>query len=548
MSLQLVFPLLGGLGLFIYGMKQMSEGLQKVAGKKLRHFLAILTTRPLVGVLVGTLVTAIIQSSSATTVMVVGFVNAGLMTLSQSIGVIMGANIGTTVTAQIVAFKLGDYAFHTITIGAFAYLFSRNQKIQYLGQVLLGFGILFLGLNTMSDTMKPLRDSVYFLNLMENFSSYPLLGVLAGMLVTMVIQSSSATFGILLGLVSVGAITYQAGIPILLGSNIGTTITAILSSIGANRSAKRAAAAHFIFNVLGAGIVIVLIYVIPDFTDSIHQFLIKLSNLFGHTPTSERLLANTHTLFNVLNTLLWLPFVGFMVKIVKSVLPGDEVAVKRGLNYLDERMLKTPSLALNQLKKEVIRMYGITQEMVRESIKIFKEGHDSKIVKAVHHKEDIINEIEEDLIKFISSVPRNSLSGGDLRVLNMYYAIIDDIESIADDAVEMVELGSYSWENNLKYSDEAWKSLNENFDLIFDLIESSYEMVETENLELSTQILDAEDKMDQYQLENRNCHLKRLGSGICEPGAGIVYLEILDRLEHISDQAADIAHSMTEAL
>ena len=246
----MIVGLTGGLGLFIYGMKQMSEGLQKTAGKRLRHILAFLTKNTFSGVLVGTGVTSIIQSSSATTVMVVGFVNAGLMTLYQSIGVIMGANIGTTVTAQIISFDLGDYSFHAITLGAIAYLFAKRKKYQYIGQVILGFGILFLGLNIMSETMHPLRESQYIVDLMKNFGTYPILGVLAGMTITVIVQSSSATFGILVGLVSVGVIDFSSGVPILLGSNIGTTVTAILSAIGASKTAKKSAAAHFIFNIL----------------------------------------------------------------------------------------------------------------------------------------------------------------------------------------------------------------------------------------------------------------------------------------------------------
>src|SRR6056297_1239866 len=273
--------LLGGLGLFIYGMKQMSEGLQKTAGKRLRHFLAAMTSKPIMGVGVGTIITAIIQSSSATTVMVVGFVNAGLMTLFQSVGVIMGANIGTTVTAQLIAFKLGDYAFHAIAIGAFTYLFSKSKKFQYIGQVLLGFGLLFLGLETMGDTMAPLENSVVFVNWMESFAQYPILGVITGIAVTVAVQSSSASFGILLGLVTAGAIHYEAAIPILLGSNIGTTVTAILSAIGANLTAKRAAAAHFLFNVLGASIMIGFLYIVPDFALLIENLILNISGLFG---------------------------------------------------------------------------------------------------------------------------------------------------------------------------------------------------------------------------------------------------------------------------
>ncbi|MFW6381437.1 MAG: Na/Pi cotransporter family protein, partial [Bacillota bacterium] len=439
LSFSMLVGLLGGLGLFIYGMRQMSEGLQKSAGKKLRHFLAKLTSKPIAGVMVGAGVTAIIQSSSATTVMVVGFVNAGLMTLAQSIGVIMGANIGTTVTAQLVSFELGDYAYHAIALGGFTYLFSRKKNFQYIGQVLLGFGILFLGLNTMSETMRPLRDSQYFVQLMERFGQYPLLGVLIGMAVTVIIQSSSATFGILVGLVSVGVIDFRAGVPILLGSNIGTTVTAILSGIGANVNARKSAAAHFIFNILGSGLVILLLYLIPGFIGGLQSLLQGTAHIFGKDPSAERMLANTHTLFNVTNTLIWLPFVGFMIKLVNWIISGEELEIKRGLVYLDERMLKTPTVAVEQVKNELVRMHEIASEMVKESQKALLE-RDRDAIKKIRKREDIIDEIEEELLVFLTRIPQASLSELDIRTIDMYFGIIDDIESIADNADSLVNL------------------------------------------------------------------------------------------------------------
>ena len=539
--------LIGSLGLFIYGMKQMSEGLQKTAGKKLRHFLAVLTNKPIKGVLVGTGVTSIIQSSSATTVMVVGFVNAGLMTLFQSIGVIMGANIGTTVTAQIVSFELGDYAFHAIALGGFTYLFANQKKFQYIGQILLGFGILFLGLNSMSEAMHPLRGSEYFINMMENFSQHPILGVLAGLLVTSVIQSSSATFGILVGLVTAGIIDYQAGIPILLGSNIGTTVTAIMSGIGANLSAKRAAAAHFIFNVLGSGIIICLIYIIPDFSGKIELLLKSVSGWFGFGQgmDAKRLLANTHSLFNITNTLLWLPFVGFMAGIVKKVIPGEESKIERGLVYLDERMLETPSVALEQVKNELTRMHKIARDMVQESRDIFLEGKTD--LKSIDHKEEVINEVEEELVHFLTRIPQTSLSETDIKYLDMCFAIVDDIESIGDDAHSLAGLSDYKCENNICFSKHALEELEEMFDFLYEKLGESQALIETDDINTYVPgLLEGEKKMDQFELKYRNEHMKRLNEGTCVPNAGIIYLEALEDLEHISDQFADIAQAYRE--
>ncbi|MFW6306364.1 MAG: Na/Pi cotransporter family protein [Bacillota bacterium] len=545
--MDMVFGLLGGLGLFIYGMKQMSEGLQKVAGKRLKRLLGLLTTNRFAGLAVGTVVTAVIQSSSATTVMVVGFVNAGLMTLKQSIGVIMGANIGTTVTAQLIAFKLSHYALHAIAIGSVLYLFSKSDKTKQIGQVILGFGILFLGMSLMKDTMEPLRESQAFVDWVKTFAESPILGVLIGTAITVIVQSSSASIGIVLSLLSVGIIDYWVAIPFLLGGNIGTTITAILSSIGANKTAKQAAAAHFIFNFLGAGVVIFLFYLVPNFADVIHDAVYNLTETFlGTVPSPERLLANTHTMFNIINTILWIPFVGFIVILVKKMVPGKEISIKRGLSFLDERMLETPGFAIDQLKAEVLRMYDIASEMVAETARTFK-NYDYDLVKSVEHKEDIINELEEELVTFLTKFPRQSLSEEDVETIDMYYAMIDDIESFADDTQDIVELARYKKENKIEFSDEAWETFDESFDNINQMMEDTRALIEEIDDELAERILDGEEKMDRYQIESRNGHMERLGMGICDPNAGIVYLEVMDDLEHISDQLADITHSILEA-
>ena len=545
----MIIGLLGGLGLFIYGMKQMSEGLQKTAGKRLRHILAKMTSNPVMGVGVGALVTSIIQSSSATTVMVVGFVNAGIMTLIQSVGVIMGANIGTTITAQLVAFKLGDYAFHAIALGAFAYLFSKRKKPQYIGQVLLGFGLLFLGMQTMSDTMTPLRDSVAFIELMESFAQYPILGVLTGLFVTVAVQSSTASFGILLGLVSAGAINYYSAIPILLGNNIGTTVTTILSAIGANLTAKRAAAAHFLFNVLGAGIIISLLYIIPDFSNLLESLLLTISRMFGQqTLSTERLIANTHTFFNILNTLIWLPFTGFLVYLVKKIIPGEDTTLKHGTTFIDERMLSTPYVAIDQVKKEIVYMHEIARDMVCESVQAFLEA-DGDIIKKIRRHENIINEVEEELLHFIQKIPQAQLNDVDIRTLDKYFAVVDDIESIADDADDIADFLENRVENKLKFSEDGQKTIKKVYNIVCDVLDKSVKLIETHDLEIAAEIIEAEERLDDMQIQVRGesiSRIKRADKEICDPNAGILLLEILDTLEHITDQMADIAHSIIE--
>lgn len=547
-SISMIMQFLGGLGLFIYGMKQMGEGLQKIAGKRLRRFLAVLTDKPIKGVLVGTGVTAILQSSSATTVMVVGFVNAGLMTLVQSVGVIMGANIGTTVTAQMVSFDLGAYAFHAIAIGGFTLIFSGKQKIQYMGQILLGFGILFLGLNIMQETVYPLRDSVIFVEWMTRFSAYPILGVVIGVFITLIVQSSTATFAILVSLVSAGIVNFEAGFPILLGGNIGTTLTAVLSSLGANWAAKRAALGHFIFNVLGSGIMLGFIYMIPGFVGYVESFLHLISRSlgFGEIDSINRLLANTHTFFNVLNTIIWLPFVGFLVKVVNKIMPAKEIQVKRGLVYIDDRMLETPGVAIDQVKKELGRMHEIARDMVLEARKAFLELDMDK-VSSVRHKEEILNEIESDLLQFLTRIPHYSLSEEDIQTIDMYFAIIDDIENIGDDADALAEFAEMRREQNIQFSSQAIEELEKMFDYIENLLETSIKMVVSENPEEFTpELLEGEEVMDKLQRKHRNEHMKRLNEGTCDPNAGIIFLESLEDLEHISDQFADMAQSYLE--
>ncbi len=537
--------LFGGLAIFIYGMKQMSEGLQKVAGKRLRHLLASLTGRPLKSIFVGTGVTALVQSSSATTVMVIGFVNAGLMTLGQSIGVIIGANIGTTITAQLISFRLEDYAFHAIIIGVFIFLFASDRRKQYLGQCLLGFGLLFLGLRTMSEMMEPLRDSAFFVELMGTFGTYPILGLLIGAFVTIAVQSSTASFGIMIGLAGAGVLDYQIAIPIILGTNVGTTVTAALSSIGANITAKRAGAAHFMFNVLGSVIFLVLIYIIPGFTAGLEAIISRFSLIAGQQPSLERMLANTHTLFNIINALIWLPFMGVLERGVKRLIPGEDMTIKRGLSFVDKRMYSTPGMAMDQVKQEVLRMQEISRDMVEEAMDALIRA-DSDLAEQVIRKEEIINEIEEDLLHFLADLPGENLSEEDLRLRDYYISLVDAIENIADDADDLADLAIYLRENKIEFSDEAINTLEELKGNIIELLDKSIEMVDEDDYDLVPDLIKGEKDMDGWQLEYRNDHLERLKDGICEPSAGIIYLEAIEDVEHLTDHLADMAHTLME--
>ncbi len=546
LSLTMVFSLFGGLGLFIYGMKLMGEGLQKSAGSKLKRLLGLLTTNRVAGLLVGTGVTAIIQSSSATTVMVVGFVNAGLMSLKQSIGVIMGANIGTTVTAQLIAFKLSHYSLHAIAIGAALYLFSKKDRTKQIGQVILGFGILFLGLTIMKDTMRPLRDSQLFVEAMKKFGKSPILGVLLGAVMTVMVQSSSASIGILMSLMAVGVLDYQAAVPILLGDNIGTTVTALLSSVGANRNAKRAATAHMVFNIIGTLVFLSILYLIPDFPQLLENILTELSHRFGSELSPTRMLANTHSVFNILNALIWLPFVNVIVTIVNYIVPAKEDEnTEHGLTYLDNRMLQTPSVAVEQFKNEVTRMFEICLDMVYEAKVAFLE-YDDKLIKEVRKKEEIVNELEEELLVFLTQIPQTTLSEDDIKTIDMYFIIIDAIESIGDDADELIKLLSESMDKESEFSKEAWESITAIFNIALDLLDRTKELIMTEEIDLVDELINGEKEVDKLQFRYRDEHMNRLTEGNCNPDAAIIYLEILESLEHITDQTADIANSFKE--
>lgn len=538
-----VFELLGGLGIFIFGMRMMGEGLTKTAGKKLKSLLEILTTNRITGVLVGAGVTAIIQSSSATTVMVVGFVNAGLMNLSQAIGVIMGANIGTTITAQLIAFKISKYALHAIAIGAVLYLFGKSKRMKYIGQVILGFGLLFLGMNTMSGVMKPLRGSVYFREMITQFSHNPILGVLVGTGITVLIQSSSAFIGILLSLTSVGAIPYTAAVPVLLGGNIGTTITAILSSIGTNRNAKRAAWAHTLFNVLGTVIFLGLLYVVPNLTDHIAFFFEKYFN----TTDVTRLVANTHTGFNILNTVLWIPFAGFLAKLVNWIFPGEEEVETKGPIYLDERFLETPALALGQAGKELNRMANQAITNVEVSQRLFSEGKLS-LFQEIEDREESVDQLEEAMILYMTKLSQQPLTADQANEVNNFFHIINDIERIGDHAENIAELGQIKVEEKMPFSDKAIEDVNYMFERVIDTARLAIKAYVDQDTELAKKVLQFEDEVDELEDTYRKKHIKRLNEGSCFPGSGVVYLDILSNLERIGDHSSNIAKIVLEGI
>ncbi len=525
-----LFGLVGGLGLFLFGIDIMAEGLQKSVGNKMRRVLEILTGIPIMGAIMGALVTAVIQSSSATTVMVVGFVNAGLMTLKQAVSVILGANIGTTVTAQLVAFQLTDYALPAIGIGVILFLFSKHRLTKYIGQALLGFGILFLGMDTMSSAMKPLREFPPFIDLMLSFGKYPILGIIAGALFTAIIQSSSATTSLVIVLSGQNLVDMQGAISLVLGSNIGTTVTALLASIGTSLTARRSAVAHLLFNVGG-----VLVFL---------PFIGYFEGIVQHTAASlPRQVANAHTIFNVTNTLLILPFINQFVSFISRIVPGEELVIERGLKFIDqEAILKTPpSIAITHATKEIIRMAKIAADSFQDAYKAFMEN-DPHYIDQVLQKEEVIDELEKEITLYLARLSQRSMTESESRRVTALLHAVNDIERIGDHTQNISQLTRSKIEERLPFSAVAIEELRTMFELVADIFNKAYTAVENSDQDLAREVLKNEDKIDLMERTYRNNHIQRLNEGVCYPTSGIIYLDIISNLERIGDHSNNIAH------
>ncbi|MEG1148886.1 MAG: Na/Pi cotransporter family protein [Niameybacter sp.] len=527
----------GGLGLFLFGMEYMGEGLQKAAGPKMKKLLSILTSNRLLGVLVGAGVTALIQSSSATTVMVVGFVNAGLMSLTQAVGVIMGANVGTTVTAWIVS--LGEWTSFLkpsvlaplcIAIGVGLIMFSKKEKMKHTGAILFGFGTLFLGLDTMSDAAKPLRELEEVKNLFIVLGSNPILGILVGAGVTAIIQSSSASVGILQALALASLVPWNSAIYIILGQNIGTCITAILSSVGANLNAKRAAAIHFMFNMIGSvlfGIVAVILFkfVVPELG----------AQMIGVTQISV-----VHTVFNIVNTILLFPFAGTLVYLAEHLVKGKNEAKTGELRHMDERIFETPAFALENVITEVIRMGEMAKVSVEVAIQALFEKNKDK-VEQVFETEREINAFQKGLNHYLIKLGNVSLSEDEsLGITNLFH-IISDIERIGDHADNIAELAQNLIQDETVFSEEARRELLLITQTGINCLEMALEAYVVGDVALARKAVELEDNVDKMEKNMRASHIKRLVQNACEPMAGIVFIDTISNVERISDHASNIA-------
>ena len=430
MKLDIEISLMGGLGLFLYGMNLMAEGLEKSAGSRLKKIVELLTSNIFMGVLVGAFVTAIILSSSATTVMVVGFVNAGIMNLTQAIGVIMGANIGTTVTAQLVSFNLDGMAPVALGIGIILYLFASKPKTKNIAEILIGFGILFTGMDFMKEAVEPLSKYQGFTDMLVTFGDYPLLGLLLGFGITAIVQSSSASMGMLLALASQGLIPLAAALPILYGENIGTCVTSLISSIGASINARRAALMHLVFNVIGT-IVFMLILTKP----------ITMMVQYLNPEDVSRQIANAHTLFNVINVILLLPFSKYIVKLTMKLMPEKECEKEKDKTvfYIDERMMETPSIALSNTVKETLRMGKKAKESLDYAMQGIMEKSQEKIDKSFK-REKTINELQKGILNYLLKLSKAKLDDDSRDLIDSLFNTVNDIERIGDHAKNIADL------------------------------------------------------------------------------------------------------------
>jgi phosphate:Na+ symporter len=529
-TINMFIGLLGGLGLFLYGIKMMGDGLQNASGEKLKKMFEKTTSNPVKGVVTGTVITAVIQSSSAITVMVVGFVNAGLMNLYQAAAVIMGANIGTTVTAQLIAFNLDAIIPVFLGIGSLIILVYKDKKGREIGNIVLGFGIIFVGMELMKNNVSPLANSPAFAILIMKLQGDAFLSILAGATVTAVIQSSSASTGILIALASTGAMPLEVAVPILFGNNIGTCITALLSSIGTSKIAKKAALIHLFFNIFGTVIFIPLINPLIQLLQTMSPGAVEI----------KRQIANAHTIFNITNTIIMVPFIKYLILLANKIIPGEDEVLTKGVKYIDERLLETPVIAVGQATKEVVRMANLAKENVQLAMESFKNNNESNI-KTVYENEKLINLLEDEITSYLVKLSTTDLSQQQTNIVTSMFHVVNDLERIGDHAENLADLTSEKIQKNLEFSTDAIEELDGMYKHIVNALEISIESFESDDIKKAESIMGIEDRIDSLEKELRASHIRRLNNGACSATVGAVFLDIISNFERIGDHATNIA-------
>lgn len=536
--IDILMGLLGGLGIFLYGMHLMSEGLQRVAGDRMKNILAMLTKNRFVGVTLGALVTAVIQSSSATTVMTVGFVNAGVMSLTQAISVIMGANIGTTITAQIIAFKITDYAPFIIAAGAFLALFVKNRKWKLYGEALLGLGFLFFGLYLMSKGVKPLRDHQAVANFFRTFSSNPITAVLAGVVMTCVLQSSSATIGLAIVLAQQGLIDFNGAVPLILGDNIGTTITAQLAALNTSRAARRAAMSHTIFNVMGVIIFLPLVYtkiyqrgiifITPGDPDNL--------NHIGH------FIANSHMVFNVCNTVIFLGLIRVLEWASTLLIPIRSDEGKLLPRLLEPHLLDSPPIALQLVRKELAHLVDIAENAYKAGMKSVLE-YDIKIGEEAHKLEDSTDDFQHAITQYLIDLSERDLSPDESQQLPTLIHSVNDLERVGDHAENLAEITEGMQARGLRFSDEAIANLREmhkQLEAMFPLLKTA---IDKSKPQAALDLLAREKLVNRLRKQFDNDHIERLKKGVSSLPAAPFFMDAIHNLEKIGDHLKNVAQT-----
>jgi Na/Pi-cotransporter II-like protein len=547
-SMATVFGLLGGLALFIFGMNMMSESLQKVAGDKMKKVLGVLTRNAVCGMLAGALVTAVLQSSSATTVLVIGFVSAGLMSLKQGISVIFGANIGTTMTAQLMAFKISDYIMPIVFIGFLIAFIAKKEKVKFVGQTIFAFGLLFVGIEMMGDVMKPLATSPVFINMMEKVGHIPVLGVGVGLVMTLVVQSSSATIAVLQSFASqagpdgASVIGLVGAIPILLGDNIGTTITAILASIGQSKDAKRCAIAHSVFNITGS---FLFIWIIKPFA----KFVEMISPKGNELDVISRQIANAHMSFNIINTLIWLPLLPVMVKIVMFIVRDDkEVSIEdyKEKSFLDKNVISQPIAAMYLVSQEIRRAGRLVSEMIG-NMKATVMNNDSKALAELEKNAKLVTEIDENTVSYISGMFSNgSLTEEQSSTTAGLLYVLNDIARVSKRCEDASPVIRAKLEGKYKFSKDAVEELGKVIDNVEIMYRTSIVSLENGDTKTARKVFDYRKELRNMEKKFNKNHLKRLRKNNCKPEFTYPFSNMLHSLERIGDSCSGMVEEVMD--
>ena len=534
---QMAFTFLGGLGLFLFCIKYMGDGLQIAAGDRLKYILDKYTTSPFLGVLVGIFVTALIQSSSGTSVITIGLVGAGLLTLRQAIGIIMGANIGTTITTFIIGFNISAYALPILFIGAFCLFFVKIEKVNNVGRILFGFGGVFFSLTLMSGAMAPLKYLPAFKDVMVSLSGNPVLGVFIGTTITVLVQASSATISILQNIYQEGLIPLKAALPVLFGDNIGTTITAIIAVIGSNTSAKRLAASHVMFNVIGT--VIFLIFLTP-----FSMFVGKMEQILHLNP--KMAIAFAHGSFNMMTTVLLFPFIGVLeylvVKIIKDKKEDEEEAYK---TTLDPALITAPVIALGQVKQELLTMTGFALKNFRTSVSYFFE-RDEKLFEKVEKREEKINTVDQEITKYLALLSKQDFGEKEGEEIATYLDLCRDIERVGDHAHGIVKDVKYGISKKFKFSDTAYAEIKELEEIVENMIATATVALKESSIDKAVEVIDLHNKEREKEKKIRKNHIKRLSEQTCEIKAGLSFVDLVLHFTRIADHTRNIAERVLE--